>query len=276
MVKPRKRAKLTSLMIRGTYDYAKFARDAEDNRSLSLKDHRNLVHSMKKYGFLICFPIVCLQNGDGVLIIKDGQHRWAIAELLGLPVYYVVVKTDFDTAEVNSTSKLWSISTYYQKYVLRGFKAYQELKEFVEKHQLESNLGIAIALLAGQTSYSNVKESFCNGQYKIKDRAWADDVASLHSQLLALSPNMRGVKCVQACMALCRVPEFDSKRLLTNSGRCRDKLVAFRNRDAYLVMFEEIYNYGRHEEIGLKAMAVMAMKERRAANKKSPLKTRGR
>ena len=275
MPSPQKKEKLINMVIRGSWNYKKFKLDPKDNRSLCLREHKNLERSMKKYGFLPFFPIVCFQNGKNELIIKDGQHRWAIAEQLGLPVYYIVTKTDFDTPQVNSTSKLWSIKTYYQKHVMSGKQHYLKLKEFVERHSLERSLGVAIALLAGKTSYSDTKEAFCNGLYEVKDEVWADNVASLHGQLLALSPHMKGTKCVLACMALCRVKEFDSERLLSNSKRCRDKLVSFSNRDAYLVMFEEVYNYGRHEEVGLRAKAVMAMKDRRVTNKKRPPKPRG-
>jgi ParB-like chromosome segregation protein Spo0J len=75
--------------IVNTRNYRLFERDSGENRPLDIKKHKKLMESMKKYGFLEVFPVVVTRNGGDKLIVKDGQHRIAIAEALGLPVYYV-------------------------------------------------------------------------------------------------------------------------------------------------------------------------------------------
>jgi hypothetical protein len=72
-------------------------------------------------------------------------------------------------------------------------------------------------------------------------------------------------------MAVCRVEEFDPERLLHNAAKCRDKLVSYSTRDAYLGMLEQIYNFNRRQLVGLTALATMAMRERSAtvASKKN-------
>jgi hypothetical protein len=245
-----------------TKNYRLFERSA-DNRVLCPKKHKKLERSLKAYGFLSCFPVVCHRNGDKHLIVKDGQHRLAIAETLGLPVYWIEETVDFDVAVVNSTAKVWVTRDYAEKYAASGVKAYIEGLEFADNHKLP--VGIAFAILGGTTTYSNVQSDFESGSFKIKDRKWADAIAGIYSPLTTLSPACRNAQLLTACMAVCRVPDFDAKRLLKNADRCRDRLVSYSTREAYLDMLEGIYNHHCAKLLGLKAEATMAMRDRSAA-----------
>src|SRR5262245_51957840 len=102
---------------------------------------------MKKYGFLEVFPIVVYRNGSDHFVVKDGQHRLAVAESLGLTVYYVEDDTDFDVAKVNEATKIWVLRDYAQKFAANGVKPYQEGLEFAERHGLP--IGTAFSLLSG-------------------------------------------------------------------------------------------------------------------------------
>lgn len=248
--------------ISATKNYRLFAR-SNANRPLDMKKHRKLEASMKKYGFLPCFPIVCHRNGDKALTVKDGQHRLSLAETLGIPVHYVEEAVDFDTAEVNETQKVWNIRDYAMTHAANGSKAYQEGLDFADQYGL--SVGIAFAMLAGKCNFSNVGDSYRNGSFKIKDRDWADRVAGVYSPIVEMAPVVRNVRFLEACMAVCRVEEFDAARLIHSAGRCRDKLVSYSTRDAYLAMLEEVYNFGRQRLFGLKIAAAMAMRERNPA-----------
>lgn len=250
--------------INATKNYRLFMRSGE-NRPLDIKKHRKLEESMKLYGFLPCFPIVCCRNAEKQLVVKDGQHRLAIAESLGLQVFWVEECTEFDIAVINCTAKIWGLRDYAQKFAASGKKVYQEGLEFTDIHNLP--IGTAFALLAGTTGFGNIQSVFVSGEFKIKDRAWADDVAATYGPLVQMAPAMKNARFIEACMAICRVGEFDRKRLIHNAERCREKLIAYSTREAYLDMIEVVYNFGRAKLVGLKAMAVMAMRERSAAKK---------
>jgi len=252
----------SSQKIQATKDYRKFIRSTE-NRPLDIKKHKRLMESMKLYGFLRCFPIVCRRDAAGQLVVKDGQHRLTIAEALGIMVYWIEEEVDFDVAMINTTSKIWVLSDYAQKFAANGHKAYQEAIEFAELHSLP--MGMAVSLLAGTISFSNVQSAFLAGDFVVKDRPWADAVASLYRPLSMMSPAVKNARLIEACMAVCRVPDFDAKRLLAGAERCRDKLVNYSTRESYLEMMEEIYNFGRKQLVGLKAAATMAMRERNFA-----------
>jgi hypothetical protein len=251
--------------IMSTKNYRLFGRSG-DNRDLDLKKHRSLYESMKKYGFLSSFPIVCVRDATKHLVVKDGQHRLAFAEELGLPVWYVVADTDFDVAEINSTPKTWTLYDYARKFAANGLTAYHDGLEFVEIHRLP--IGTAFALLAGNTCFTNVRNEFVSGAFVIKDRQWADDVASLYSKMVHTSSNVKSVRFMEACMAVCRVSDFDHDRMVRGAVRCRDKLVSYSTRDAYLDMLEEIYNYGRKQLVSLKLPAIQAMRDRNPTNGK--------
>lgn len=251
--------------IRTTKDYGLFRKNAE-NRPIHIDKHKKLVETMKKYGFLEYFPIVVIRDTDGNLIIKDGQHRHAIAEQLKLPVHFVEATVDFDIAEINSTSKVWGLRDYAEKFAENGKEAYRIGLEFVNTHGIQ--VGVAFSLLAGTTSFGNTSESFYAGTFKIKDLEWANQVASIYKQMVAMSPLIKNSRFLEACMACCRVPEFKPERLIRGAERCREKLVSLSTREAYLDMMESVYNFNARQLVGLKVQAMMVMKERNIVNKK--------
>ncbi len=245
--------------IQATTNYKQFVR-SEDNRPTDPKKHKKLLESMKLYGFLECYPIVVYRDKNDKLIVKDGQHRLLFAEELKLPVYWVEEKVDFDVAVVNSTARVWVLKDYAEKYANAGIEAYAEGLDFAALHNLP--IGTAFSLLAGTTGFGNCQEVFVSGDFQVKDRPWADAVANIYSGLVTMSPDIKNARFIEACMAVCRVKEFDHRRLLLSAKRCRDKLVPYSTREAYLDMVEEVYNFGRSQHFGLKAAAINAMRER--------------
>lgn len=247
--------------ISRTKDYRRL-RTCEDNREIDLKKHKKLIESMKKYGFLPCFPVVCRRKGTQ-LVVRDGQHRVVIAESLDLPVYFVVTDVDFDIAEVNTTPKTWTLKDYAQTYARKGVESYVEALEFSEKHGLP--MGTSVALLSGTTTFGNVQNAYISGRFAVKDRDWAHSVASLNASLNALSDEKHGARLTEALMAICRVEEFESQRLIDNGTKCRDRLVQYSTRDAYLGMLDDVYNFGRKRKVPLKFQAEEAMRKRNFA-----------
>lgn len=257
---------MSAKKILSTKNYRLFERHSGENRPVDLKKHRALLESMKLYGFLECFPIVVNRNNNGQLIVKDGQHRLAIAETLGLPVHYVEDSKDFDVAIVNSAAKTWVLADYARKFAANGNADYLEGLEFADRHNLP--IGTSFSLLAGTTCFTNIKEAFIAGDWKIKDRVWADSVAAIYVPLVGMNRSLNNARFVEACMAVSRVKVFKADRLLANAERCREKLVAYSTKEAYIDMLETIYNFGRKEHLGLKAEAAMAMKARNPIDKK--------
>lgn len=248
--------------LNATKNYRLFERSA-DNRPMDMTAHRKLRRSMKKYGFLPCFPLGVVRGKNDVLIVKDGQHRLAFAEELGLPVWYVLVDTDFDIAEINDTPKTWKTKDYAEMHAANGKTQYKEGIDFAEIYGL--TIGNAFSLLAGTIHFTNVSDQFKAGTFVIKDREWAERVASVYSRICAMSKDVRNSHFLSACMAACRVEDFSAPRLVKNSQRCRDKLISYSTREAYLDMIEEIYNFGHKNLMAIKLPAIQTMRERSAA-----------
>lgn len=255
--------------ITATTNYRLFT-VSDENRPRDAKRHKRLRDSMQKYGFLASFPVVCVRDKTGALVVKDGQHRLMFAEELGLPVYYIVESVDFDVAEINSTPKVWSLVDYARKFAAHGAQSYTEGLEFADRFRLP--IGTAFALLAGTTSFGNIGEAFIAGKFKIKDRAWAESVAILYGGLIAISRSMVTKRCIDACMAVCRVEGFDPQRLIHGAQRNREALVSYSTRDGYLDMMESVYNFGRRQLFPLKINAIQAMRERTPVQRRSGAK----
>jgi len=247
--------------INVTKNYRLFGRP-QDNRPTDPRKHRKLEESMKRYGFLPCYPIICTRDRDKHLNLKDGQHRLLFAEKLGLPVYWIEDEVDFDVALVNCAQRTWALRDFAHRYATAGIQVYRDGLEFSDRHKIP--LGMTFALLGGTTTFSNVQESFFSGTFKAKDTAWAERVASVYSPMVGLAPVLRNARFLEACMACCRVKDFDGGRLMHNAERCREKLIAYSTRDAYLDMIETVYNFGRKQLVPIKIAALTALRERNA------------
>lgn len=257
----------THRRINATKDYRLFT-FSDDNRARDIRKHKVLMGSMRKHGFLACFPIICFRTASGKLKVKDGQHRLAIAEMLGLTIYWVETDEDFDVAETNSASVAWKMRDYAERWVVQGKDDYRELVAFADAHNFP--LSLAAAVLCGTTSFGNIRDKFYCGDYVITDRDHATRVAMIYKSLAGLNHQIKNARFIEACIAVSRVDGFDIGRLAANAKRRRDMIVPYSTRDAYLKMIEEIYNFGRRELVGVCALAVMAMRERNPATPAKP------
>lgn len=258
--------------INVTKNYRLFGR-SQDNRPVDPRRHRKLEESMKRYGFLPCYPIVCIRDRDKHLVVKDGQHRLILAEKLSLPVYWIEDEVDFDVALVNCAQRAWALRDFAHRYATAGIHVYREGLEFSERHKIP--IGMTFALLGGTTTFTNVQESFFSGTFKAKDTAWAEQVASIYGPMVAKSALLKNARFLEACMAICRVKDFDGGRLIHNAERCREKLASYSTRDAYLDMIEVVYNYGRKQLVAIKIAALTAMRERNAITQAKARKNQG-
>ncbi len=245
-----------------TKNYRLFTKSA-DNRPANPKKHKRLQRSLEKYGFLPCFPLACVRDKNNNLVVFDGQHRLLLAETLGLVVYFVVIETAFNIAAVNCTQEKWVARNFAETYAQQGKKHYIAGLEFADRFKLP--VGCAFGLLGGTVSWNNVAPDYWSGDFVIKDQPYAETVGSIYSHIIHVAPAVKNARLLEACMAVARVKSFDAQRLLQGVDRCREKLVSYSTRDAYLAMLEEIYNFGRKNLVSLKNETVMIMRERHAS-----------
>lgn len=243
-----------------TRNYRMFKR-SDANRQTNVRKHRKLKESMKRYGFLPCYPIVCRRDQHGNLVVKDGQHRLVLAEMLDIAVYWMEIEVDFDVAVINCTSKGWLLRDYAETHAQNGKYAYTFGLQFAKEHSLP--IGTAFALLAGVNSFSQVSDDFTEGNFQVKERKWAEAVAAVYTPVVKMAKACKNARFVEACMAATRVEGFDPKRFLSGCEKKREELVSYTTRDLYLAMMERLYNFGRKTPVPLVIPAQNAMKARK-------------
>lgn len=239
---------------------------SNENRPVKLNGAKRKVlrRSMQKYGWLPAYPMMCARIG-GKLVVKDGQHRLALAEELGIPVYYVVDNTPIEVEEINNGQTGWVVGDYAGSFAARGNTHYIEVLEFAQKHRLA--LSVCVGILGNHIHERNLMEQFKAGTFKVKSRQLADRIANLY---VSIGEYNKDIKCrffVSALFAVCMVPGVDDKRLITGAAKHPELLMKYGSREGFLDMLERLYNFGRHTKFPLRIAADNAIRERNPAAK---------
>lgn len=154
-----------------TKDYDKFSRDAA-NREL-VPDHvEELVEAIREKNLLREYPIVV----DKDFCIIDGQHRWQVAKILGVSLYYIMTDrmSIDDVASTNSQRRGWSAVNYLHYYCVNGVADYISLREFWTSHDFLS-LSACRLLTSGNAQRGD--GSFEHGRFTISRMRLAEKAA---------------------------------------------------------------------------------------------------
>lgn len=139
---------MKSLIKKSTKNYGKF-KFLPFNREYSVR--KDLIDSFNKYGWLM--PIICIESsiyGKKQLFILDGQHRFATASFLDLPIEYVIVGAKADkkedlvmiTAKLNSSAKQWGMGDYVNAF------AALNIEDYIYLSSVHHDSGISYSSLA--------------------------------------------------------------------------------------------------------------------------------
>jgi hypothetical protein len=249
----------TKPTLRATKDYRLFTH-SRDNRPTDLSNRKVLQGSMEKYGFLPAYPLHCVRAKDGKLEIRDGQHRFAIAQKLGISVWYVVLEDSASIPEINAGAIRWSPKNYAQCFAAQGNADYSELIAFAAEYSMPISLSAAI--LSGTICARNLSSVFHSGAFRVKSRERANSIAVVYSALIRLSKKVRNARMLEALYSVSYIPGIEMKRIIEGAERCPEKLIAYGTRDAYLTLLEDLYNFGRRVRVAIKIPAENAMRSR--------------
>ena len=250
-----------------TDDYGLFVKDKR-NRDVNLdsKKHKALLKSIQNRGFLSQYPVVVFRNSDGDFVIKEGQNRFQIAMTLGISFCFVVSEVEVDSYDLEDVGpEPWSQKDIAVNFASRGLDNYAELVEFVNRTGIP--YGLAAKLLSANSS-SSIVTQFRTQKFVVTDREYAEVVADLKMHFEAFDKKMTGTHLIKALAAVARVSYFDKAKLLKGMRANPGMLRKYSNRDDFLTMLEELYNYrNRSESVPLKVDALNALNAR--ARKKS-------
>jgi hypothetical protein len=183
--------------------------------------------------------------------ITDGQTRYAVAEAMQVPFYFTYAPDakSIDIQLLNANTYPWNTYDYLNYYIKLNNPEYIKAKEFADEYRI--SVPIAMQLLRGKVNTERVgheivdiRESFKNGTFVIKQYEWAEKVASLITEVRKYTPDMawRHVDCIRALVIV--VNKIDPK-LLTNALTKYNQTVTRRYAVIdYLKQFENIISAG--------------------------------
>ncbi len=230
---------------------------------------KDLVASMKRHGFKPDQAITCERQPGNRLKIIAGHNRYVTARALGLAVYYLAFPAGTFAEEApgdaERTAKPWTMRDYVRRFTHAGLPDYAELEEYC-RHTGISHM-IASSLLMGNAGESgNAVEKIKAGTWRVTDREYAWQVASLVSDLSRVGSWARSRGCVSACSKVLRVGEFDLKRFRQKINKHPYLFTQQRSSDDYLRSWEEAYNHAaRGARFPLFTVVSETMKQRSVA-----------
>ena len=230
--------KLTTIL--SSKDYNKFS-IAEENRSIRKTNLTKKRKSMKKYGWIAACPAqVVIRNGRHVII--DGQHRFRIAEELGIPVVYVVVpdRVGLVISEINNAQEPWNSLDYVSSECKKGNPHFVKLADFAERHSLP--IGISAKLLLGQSNRHTGTREIRDGTFTVKDNN-ADQIAQIVSRVRVIVKWAANTGFIDALSKACSINSFNPVQFIERCENNPGKLKLQPTTEAFLELIEEIYNF---------------------------------
>lgn len=251
-----------------TKNYSQFV-SSKANRVLESESfrpqHMKLLASMKKFGFLPSFPITVRMVG-GRYQVDDGQHRLYFAKLLGLEVFYVVITTQIDVAEINQAQASWRVKDYTNRWAQQGKESYIRAHEFAQKYGLP--ISDTFALLTLNSSFGNISREVKDGTWEIQNLERATVIAQCYMDVCSCQGVKRHANLYKAVYACNFVPHFESARLVDGIQKRAGSWVNGGHWVDYLQQLEEFYNFGKRTKVPLKFDAQEAMRTRNVTIKK--------
>jgi ParB/Sulfiredoxin domain len=247
-----------------TYDYDRFILT---NFNRDVKKYKKLFASMKKHGFIPPYAVHVTRETDGRLRIKEGHHRFEIAQRLHLPIYYIVCKYKASIQEMAESIRVWDLEDYLVSWSRCGKEAYLKVKEYWEETGI--SLCHCISMLAGFAAGNDTfREDFKGGTYRLGDPSHAAIVKDL-----VLHCRKMGIKWAGHSMfvaALSRVALAEGFDLRAMKRRMKANLFFIQKQPTlkeYINMLETVFNYHSREKVPLALNTEKAARERQAAGR---------
>lgn len=260
--------------IESTTDYSIFI-DHAFNRAVNeeSKKFKKLLDSMRKYGWIGSKPASCVKNGKGLKIVC-GHHRFRAAQILGIPVKYVVEKTEvpiyvFEDAGVGR----WTPKDFAESHKRAGVESYDILCSYIEETGI--SLGNAAAMFYGDsagTGNYDRGDKFNSGMFEVKDVEHPGSVGGIVLFLKKIGVKWASDdKFVKALSRVVRVEEFDASRFKKKARAHAFLFQKQRDVASSISMIEEIYNRQaiKSKCLPLSFLVEQKMAERNVINRKN-------
>lgn len=237
----------TSNKIMTSRDYDKFI-PHEVNRKVNENStgFKGLLSEMKEHGWLSAYPMHCVRAPGGKLKIKGGHHRFRAAQILGIPVKYVVENDNIPIhkLEVVGGGK-WQNTSFLYSHARQGIDEYIELQTYIETTGI--SLPLAASMFFGDTAGSGnwgKDGKFQMGTFKFKDIKHPYVVGNIVIHLKELGILYSHEQCFTIALSkVVRIPAFSPERFKKKAGQAVHLFEKKRTVQDYLILIEEVYNY---------------------------------
>ena len=231
--------------VRQTNDYNLFS-ILKGNRLINKAHLNRLKKSIEEES--LCVPIIVNENYE----IIDGQNRYSAWKDLKLPVYFIVAK-GYGLTQVqrlNSNIKNWDNDDFMECYCQLEDEQYLKYRVFKQTYGFGHYE--CIAMLTGYYKGNGLSFTrFRTGTFKIKNYKKACDMAE---KIILIQPYYDGYKrrsFVSAMLHLLENKNFDITRLIQKLKYQQSKLVHCTNKQQYLSILQDIYNYKSTDKVNL-------------------------
>jgi hypothetical protein len=226
-----------------TKDYTKF-KFITGNRPIT----RYIVNKFKREfengrNYLNRMPMSVFEH-NGHLEIMDGQHRFIAAQELEQPVSYMISDrmTLLDIAKININTHKWRLKDFIHIYTTEGNENYKILEWYSNRYEIPLSVAAGI-LLGWSPGAGNAAEAIVNGTFQVKNLEEAKEFAE-KVRMFSEWVNFATHKTfLSAFNTVYNHPEYDHDRMIQKIKLHPRVFVKCGDRQQYLQMFEEIYNY---------------------------------
>ena len=248
----------TGIQILKSRDYDS-VKKISSNRSIKEVHVRKLVDSLKNNGFLIN-PVILNEKHE----IIDGQHRLEAAKRTNTEFLCVIVDgyNEDHMKELNLDQINWTRRDWMDHYADKGYEHYVTLKNFIEEYP-NFNLGEAIKLLQNNNTNASRNRNYADagwtyakvfeeGSWEIKDLDTAIDWAEKIKSIKKYYNGYSRAGFVSVMISLFRNDQFDFDEFERKLQMQPTALVDCANRDQWLMLIEDIYNWRNRNKVNLR------------------------
>jgi hypothetical protein len=238
----------------------KFNRDVEKTKELEA--------SMRCHGWIDAYPMHVHQNGGRQYIIKAGNHRFYVAQKLGLPVKFVVCNDKATIHELEGATRVWKMKDYLKSFCRLDKLDYLVVKEYCEETGMA--LSYAVSMFSGKTAGTGkYNKVFQDGSFHITHTVQTDMAREIILYLKKYGVAFANTSSlVRAISRIILVPEFNMEHLKAKIKTFAHTIERKANLDQYLDMLEELYNKQSRQKIPLKFLAIEEAKKRNPVKRK--------
>jgi hypothetical protein len=240
--------------VRVTTDYSRFKFDPL-NRSVKKKKLNKLKMSIQRTNGNLQSVLI---DANGNII--DGQHRFVVCKMLGLPVKYEIKENGYsaeDIIEMNNNSSNWIPGDYAEHHAKQGNPNYQIFLKYKQQYP-ELKDGVLCSILenkytlkSSDTGGSMSKRGFQEGTFVVMQENKAKILLTYLKEISAFYKGWNKRSFVYALIHLSNHKDFVWAKFISKLQIRHLSLFDYPKAEDFVKALTEIYNYRERKKIAV-------------------------